>query len=195
MRWGLPFVSLASVLLALLWLQEERGPLGAVILIFAIGLYAAIGDRRPLGLTIRPRQGWWMWIRIGLVLGVMLFILMLAGLYYSGMQSTTQLRNLASIEFFWRGVVGAPLLEEPIYRLLLCVPLVPLLGARATVIVSGLVFAHMHFHFGVLGPDNAIAGYFLAWSYIKSECLLVPILYHAFGNGILSLAALTLLSL
>ena len=66
-------------------------------------------------------------------------------------------------------------------------------GKWPTIIASGLVFAALHFRFGVASPDNAIAGFVLAWAYIKSESILVPITLHALGNlavGLYMLAAM-----
>ena len=77
----------------------------------------------------------------------------------------------------------APILEESVYRLALCVPLAALCGPRWTIAVSGAVFAALHFVYGNPGPDNFIAGYFLAWAYLKSGTLMIPMALHALGNA------------
>jgi uncharacterized protein len=79
-------------------------------------------------------------------------------------------------------VVLAPLKEEAIYRLGVCVPLTPWLGPRAAIAVSGLVFAGLHFAYGNPSPENLVGGFFLAWAYLKSETILVPVLLHGLGN-------------
>ena len=32
------------------------------------------------------------------------------------------------------------------------------------------------------GPDNLIAGFFLAWAFLKSGSIIVPLALHALGN-------------
>jgi hypothetical protein len=78
--------------------------------------------------------------------------------------------------------VKSPLLEELLYRAVLCAPLVALLGRKAVIVVSGLVFAWLHVRYGNPSPDNAVAGFLLGWAYLRSGSLLVPITLHALGN-------------
>ncbi len=84
----------------------------------------------------------------------------------------------------WHACVLAPIIEEPPYRLLLCVPLVAAAGPRVAIFISGAVFGALHFIYGNPGPDNFIAGYFLAWAYLKSGSFLMPVMLHALGNAI-----------
>ena len=79
-------------------------------------------------------------------------------------------------------VVAAPLVEEAIFRFALCSGAENLLGPRTTIVLSGLAFAAMHYVVDNPGPDNFIAGYVLAWAYLKSRSILVPIILHALGN-------------
>jgi membrane protease YdiL (CAAX protease family) len=44
------------------------------------------------------------------------------------------------------------------------------------------VFAGLHVVTGVASPDNLIAGYILAWAYLKSGSLFIPVTLHALGN-------------
>ena len=80
------------------------------------------------------------------------------------------------------GCVAAPVLEELIYRLALCLPLVGIVGRRWTILLSGVVFAALHFRHGNPGPSNFIAGFILGWAYLKSGNLLIPIILHSLGN-------------
>lgn len=57
-----------------------------------------------------------------------------------------------------------------------------MIGSFRTVVVSGSLFAIAHFVGGNPGPDNFVAGFLLAWAYLKSGSLLIPILLHALGN-------------
>jgi membrane protease YdiL (CAAX protease family) len=79
-------------------------------------------------------------------------------------------------------LVHGPLYEELLYRVALCVPLVALVGPRWTILASGLVFAALHVRYGNPAADNCIAGFVLGWAYLRSSCLLVPLLLHALGN-------------
>jgi len=78
--------------------------------------------------------------------------------------------------------VLAPILEEGLYRLVLCASLVPLVGPRWTIFLSGALFAALHFVGSNPGLDNFIAGYFLAWVYLKSGSIVTPIVLHSLGN-------------
>jgi membrane protease YdiL (CAAX protease family) len=79
-------------------------------------------------------------------------------------------------------IVIAPLVEESIYRLVLCFPTTAAIGSTGTIILSGTIFAGLHFVYGNPSPDNCLAGYVLTWAYLKSGSLLVPITLHSFGN-------------
>jgi membrane protease YdiL (CAAX protease family) len=80
-----------------------------------------------------------------------------------------------------------PLLEELTFRAALCTPLAAVAGPWPAVLFSGATFAAVHFLYGNPGIDNFIAGYFLAWAYLKSGSILVPILFHALGNFVILL--------
>jgi membrane protease YdiL (CAAX protease family) len=47
--------------------------------------------------------------------------------------------------------------------------------AASGLIATAVVFADP-------GPDNLIAGYFLAWAYLKSGTIVVPVMLHSLGN-------------
>jgi membrane protease YdiL (CAAX protease family) len=78
--------------------------------------------------------------------------------------------------------VFAPVVEEAIYRLALCVPLAVWLGPWRAIVVSGLAFAGVHLLGGNPSPENLVGGLFLAWAYLKSESIVVPVLLHSLGN-------------
>jgi len=86
-----------------------------------------------------------------------------------------------SESLFWT-CLFYPLWEEILYRQAMCVWLVPLVGVKTCILVNGLLFAALHFLYGNPSPDNFVAGYFLAWAYLKSGTLWVPIALHAVGN-------------
>src|SRR5439155_10185900 len=83
---------------------------------------------------------------------------------------------------FLRMCVFAPVLEEAVYRLALCVPLAVWLGPWRAIVVSGLAFAGLHVAYGNPSPENLVGGLFLAWAYLKSESIVVPVVLHSLGN-------------
>ncbi len=155
----------------------------------ALLLLLARGDRKSLGLVLRPAQGFRYWIKITLICGAIVggFSLLATGvLYLFDISVVYDQPILYSTERFWpvffSAVLIAPVLEEPIYRLVLCAPLASTIGRIATIIISGSVFGLLHFVYDNPGPDNFIAGYVLGWAYMKSETLVIPIALHALGN-------------
>jgi len=65
--------------------------------------------------------------------------------------------------------------------------MVALLGPRGTIVASGLLFGALHVLYGNPGPDNLLAGFLLAWTYLRSGSILVPFALHALGNlGVLA---------
>jgi membrane protease YdiL (CAAX protease family) len=87
----------------------------------------------------------------------------------------------------WIGCIVAPLFEEPIYRLILVAGLRKF-PSWAIVAVGGLTFALLHVLYGNFSPDNAVAGFFLTWAFLKSESILVPMALHSLGNLIVILS-------
>ena len=83
---------------------------------------------------------------------------------------------------FLRMCVFAPLLEEAIYRVALCVPLAATVGAGWAVAASGAAFGLLHAVYGNPSPENVLGGFFLAWAYLRSGSACVPVLLHAAGN-------------
>jgi membrane protease YdiL (CAAX protease family) len=93
--------------------------------------------------------------------------------------TATPERALSTLVVF---CISAPILEEALYRLVLCVALVRIAGPRWTIFASGAMFAALHFVWGNASPDNFIAGYFLAWVFLKSGSILTPLVLHSLGN-------------
>jgi membrane protease YdiL (CAAX protease family) len=142
-----------------------------------------------LGLRLRPRQSVRYWavamaaigLSVGVICAAFLAVnpdfwrtLVIYGEHYS-------LPGKAR-EYLIFAMVEAPLGEEGIYRFALVNLMLPTLGDRKTVLLDGLAFGALHAAYGKLAPDNAVAGFFFAWSYIKSGSLAVPIVLHAMGN-------------
>lgn len=160
---------------------------------FLVGLGAG-GE--SLGLRLTPIQGWLYWVRATLLIGFAMAIILAVGLtaaHLAGVRAALPRYGLATAGRHFFGVcVSAPVIEETIYRLILCGPLVAVLRPGAAIIVSGLVFAAYHWTSGVLSLDNAVAGYFLAWAYFRSGSLVAPMALHALGNLCVLIAGLLL---
>jgi membrane protease YdiL (CAAX protease family) len=156
------------------------------------GLAAAViyltltrGDMASCGLTLTPVQGWRYWgkvtLAIGLIVACWLVLAVAAAKLMGKSWPIPQVApDFVRTAFVW-GCIRAPLLEEPIYRLALCVPLASR-WPRSTVVASGVLFAYLHVLYGNSAPDNQIAGFFLAWAYLKSGSILVPLGLHSLGN-------------
>jgi uncharacterized protein len=142
-----------------------------------------------LGLRLRPVQGFGYWTRIALWLGaiVVVFSLLSFLLLSWGFGIHLPLTSMFHHEaYMWSWLFSAcliaPLMEEALYRLVLCPPSLALGSRWLPVVVSGALFGLLHFRYGNPGPDNFVAGYLLAWAFLKSEPILVPILLHSAGN-------------
>jgi len=165
----------------------ERLAVGAAAT--ALLLAVAGFDRSSLGLVARPQQPLRWWVRATLLAGaaVGLFCVAAAGVLQLFdvvvFPDRPLFRDADHLWWFLRyGTLVAPPLEELFYRLCLCAPLAAALARWPTIVLSGVVFALFHFAYGNPAPDNFIAGYVLAWAYLHSGTLLVPIALHALGN-------------
>ncbi len=143
-------------------------------------------DSPSLGLTLRPVQGYAYWIKATLVIGlIMLTVLLSAFAVYRFQGKPFSLGSCPLAEmpkWFYFACINAPLLEETVYRFVLCVAAVAVLGPVPAIVLSGIAFGALHVVAGVASPDNLIAGFILAWAFLKSGSLAVPIALHALGN-------------
>jgi membrane protease YdiL (CAAX protease family) len=163
---------------------EGRGVLAVVAL--AAHLRLTDGDLASVGLHLTPSQGWRWWFKVSLWIGLAVAACIVVGLglwVLSGQALPIYATPPSDIgPSFLRMCVFAPVLEEVLYRLALCVPLAVGLGPWRAIVVSGLAFAGLHVAGGNPSPENLIGGLFLAWAYLKSESIIVPILLHSLGN-------------
>jgi membrane protease YdiL (CAAX protease family) len=183
-------VTVVTADFALVWWGRywETVEVSGVLAVLALAAHVRLtdGDLVSVGLQLIPSQGWRWWVKVSLwiglavaacfVVGVGLWVLLGRDLpVYATPPSGIGLALL-------RMCVSAPVLEEAIYRLALCVPLVVWLGPWRTIMVSGLIFAGLHVAGGNPSPENLVGGLFLAWAYLKSESIVVPVLLHGLGN-------------
>lgn len=188
LRWGVAFLAAVTIGVDLgltAKLGSERWALLGLSTVLLV--IAARGNRDALGLRIRPVQGWRAWIRPTLWVAaaiLVLIALVVVGMWAVGIALPIRVFTPEEIARFAPSfLVGAPLLEEGLYRLVFCAGVVAILRPTATIFVGGVLFGALHFVYGNPAPDNCVAGFFLVWAYLKSGSLVLPILYHAAGNG------------
>jgi membrane protease YdiL (CAAX protease family) len=169
-RWDLRSVNAFSTLLLYAWIAP-----------------AAVQD---LGLRVIPVQGFRYWFRVGGVLGAILLAIgliavaiLLSGHLWRSPESVPTVAPAAFVSRFIFACIQSPIVEETLYRIILCVPIAAI-SSNLAIGVSGVLFAALHFVYGNPGPDNFLAGYLLAWAYLKSSAILVPVALHAGGNAI-----------
>lgn len=185
---GVSAMGLDLYCVALPWYQSwHRFALSLSVLALYLLLWRA--SAKTLGLRLRPAQGLWYWARLTLWLGVIVVIFSLAAFLILSwgfgvhLPMTSMFRSEAYMwSWLFTACLTAPLMEEALYRLMLCPPLLALGGRWLAIFVSGALFGLLHFRYGNPGPDNFIAGYLLAWAFVKSQSILVPIFLHSAGN-------------
>ena len=156
------------------------------LLALAANVWLVQGDPASIGF-VAPRQGWWYWIRSGMLIALAITLTFLLGFgawVWSGREvprlPVAYPSNIASDLLAM--CLFAPLFEETIYRLAICVPLCASLGPKAAIVVSGLAFGGLHVLYGDPSPEQVLGGFVIAWAYLKSESILVPLMLHSLGN-------------
>jgi uncharacterized protein len=159
-----------------------------VLAIVALAAYLRLtdGDLGSVGLYLTPSQGWRWWFKVLLWIGLAVGACTVVGLglwVLSGRDLPIYATPPSQMgRAFLRMCLFAPVLEEFIYRLALCVPLTVWLGPWGAIVVSGFAFATLHVARGNPTPENLVGGLFLAWAYLKSESIIVPVVLHSLGN-------------
>ncbi len=191
-------MAIVALDLFLTWKGQYMTPYRLGLLMAALALYGNFTQWHSpsLGLVLRPAQGFRYWLLAALGIGVLMLaiiavslpILAAFGKHISlGARSPSE-----SLRWFYFTCINAPILEEVVYRFILCVPLVAILGGWPTIVLSTIAFASLHFVAGVASPDNVVAGLFLSWAFLKSGSLAVPITLHALGNMSILVASLAM---
>ncbi len=159
------------------------------LIAFATIVYLDDGDLPSLGLRMNPKQGWRTWLDLSIKIALIFGLLIGVGFVLWSKTHKSGLGNLiiktAPTNINSRFIdmcVITPILEETTYRLVFCVSLVSLLGSSKTIIVNGIIFGILHIFYGNPSPENLIGGFFLAWVFLKSESILLPLIFHSLGN-------------
>jgi uncharacterized protein len=182
------FLVVAIDLALIRWDRQPVSTQGRYVLALialAINLWLVQGDLVSIGL-VSPRQGWRYWARAGLLIGFAVAVCILVGLaawVWSGHEVPIFAAEPRYIDvLFLQMCVFAPVMEETVYRLVICVAATASVGPWAAIAVSGFMFGVLHLAYGTPSPENLVGGFFLAWAYLKSESILVPVLLHSVGN-------------
>ncbi len=172
------------------WTRATLDCARTILAATALALYLLSGatNRRSLGLRTRPNQSLAYWIRFTVIVAALMLIPILAATAVAQwLNWEIAIQPIAPdqmVSEFVHMCLVAPVLEELIYRLVLCVPTTATIGSTGAIILSGATFAGLHFAYGNPGPDNFVAGYVLAWAYLKSGSIMVPIALHSLGNSV-----------
>ncbi len=158
------------------------------------------GRRCEIGLVVAPEPSLRFWgITVAVLAALSLLVVGAAGAWLWWRNDPWPASSFQSATDMWwflrAGVMQAPLSEELVYRLALCVPLVVLLGPRPAILISAAAFALVHQLYGNFAPNHVAAGFILSWAYVRSNCLWLPIALHALGNLLVFLLNVLLMGL
>jgi membrane protease YdiL (CAAX protease family) len=187
------FVGLATVALDwwLIWLdrypESHEGRWALALLGCLMQLRLANGDLASIGL-VAPRGGWRRWLQTA---GCLLIVAAaLGGIVFTAWSLSDKPlpKHLLARQNLRPALVPmcilAPLLEESLYRAVLCVGVAAVLGDRWAIAASGVAFALLHVFYGNPSPENLLGGFVLGWAFLRSGSLFVPLLLHAGGNAV-----------
>ncbi|HTO06298.1 MAG TPA: CPBP family intramembrane glutamic endopeptidase [Myxococcota bacterium] len=156
---------------------------------FGLLARARQGDRRALGLgwQIEPSAAFWLRVSAWMIGAIALGFAAAVVPSRSGSDPFGFCRPAGEvgIQRISDDVLLAPALEELAFRFLLCGALAGRLSPGANIALSGAVFALAHVVLGGIGPDSLLGGFFLAWAFLRSGTIVVPVAMHAIGNALL----------
>jgi membrane protease YdiL (CAAX protease family) len=179
----------------LFWLdrypESGEGRWALALVSCAIQASLANGDLASIGLA-PPAGGWLRWLRISGILAAIalgIAVVAFASWHLRGRPTPVNLMPMQNIgPLFVPMCLLAPLLEESIYRVVLCAGVAAALGGRWAILVSGISFSLLHLIYGNPSLENQIGGFVLAWAFVSSGSIYVPLLLHAGGNALVLVA-------
>jgi membrane protease YdiL (CAAX protease family) len=156
---------------------------GLVVLILAFYPILSNGRFSSIGMIATPFGGWHYWCFAAPLLTLVVGVLAIpaGGLWWLSGGSVDDIVSedwgLHLRDFFL-----TPVSEEIIYRMGICSIVAAWLGTRTAIVVSGTLFALVHLAYYSANPVNLVAGFVLAWAFLKSNTILVPIALHSLGD-------------
>jgi membrane protease YdiL (CAAX protease family) len=156
---------------------------GLAVLVLALFPILANGRLSSIGLIATPFGGWHYWCRAAplLILIVGVLAIPAGGLWWLSGGSVDDIVS-EDWRFHLRDFFLTPASEEIIYRMGICSIVAAWLGTRTAIAISGALFALVHLAYCGANPVNLVAGFVLAWAFLKSNTILVPIALHGLGN-------------
>lgn len=132
---------------------------------------------------------------VGIGLGTVGFGLILTNLIIKALQNTAILENamelmqnafsaqntIQGIVVLFVVIVGAPIVEELLFRGVLFEEFDRIVSDKATIILTALMFGIYHFNI-IQSPNTFIMGLVLAYVYYKTRSIKAPIIIHATNN-------------
>jgi membrane protease YdiL (CAAX protease family) len=156
------------------------------VVVLAVYFQLVGGDLASVGLTMKPIQGWGYWVRATLLIGLAVLCCTGVGLsvwlLLGRKVPVYSIPPSSAVSVFFSMCIFSPVLEETNYRLALCVPFAGLSRPWTAIVLGGLVFGALHVIYGNPSPENLVGGFFLAWAYLKSGTIYIPLLLHSLGN-------------
>lgn len=181
-------IALAVVATAVMEFHLWLGSFQLVVVLAGLVAILCINDGHEplLGMRLAPVQGWAYWVRIAVWFALVVLALLVIFLnVWWLLDLPIALHTTRPEGFLWKLLhmcIYAPVSEEIVFRSLLTVAILPTVGERGTILISGVIFALIHILGGNPGPDNQIAGFMLQWAFLRSGTILVPIAMHSAGN-------------
>jgi membrane protease YdiL (CAAX protease family) len=166
--------------------ESGRCEVAFAVFLFAIFPTLANGRLASIGLSATPSGGWRYWCVAGLMLTIAVTALAVpaTGLWWllGGRASDIVNSDWSNDESLLSQFLRAPFAEEIIYRMGICSVVAAWVGPRSAIAASGILFGLAHLVCGGANPVNLVAGFVLAWAFLKSNTILVPIALHSLGN-------------
>jgi membrane protease YdiL (CAAX protease family) len=104
--------------------------------------------------------------------------------------ATSGLGTLGTILFLSVVVVLGPFAEEKLFRGFLVPRLAAMWGTWPSMLVSSILFALFHPHYGLFMPIVFLYGFVFAWARLRTGTIVVPFLLHLSVNGLVSVVML-----
>jgi membrane protease YdiL (CAAX protease family) len=105
--------------------------------------------------------------------------------------ASSPLGVLGTCLFVFVVVFLGPLAEEKLFRGFLLPRLAAQWGSTPAMMVSALIFALFHPHYGLFMPIVLLYGYVFAWARLRTGGIAVPFILHMMVNGLVSVIMLT----